>query len=129
MRDCVSNSRTISSSTSHKLSRLVARPIGDAFHDLHLQSLSTISGTCNRAITNDWRIVHIIETTLYLDYMQLMRSMLQSSSRTKSFYTNLMNLFVCRNLTCHDNLLFVKHVANDPYSSLIQRKMRTFSVY
>ena len=47
----VSNSRTISSSTSHKLSRLVARPNGDASHDLHLQSLATIGGTCKRAIT------------------------------------------------------------------------------
>ena len=51
LRDCVSSSRTISSSTSHKLFRLVVRPIGDASRDLHLLSLTTIGGTCNRAIT------------------------------------------------------------------------------
>ena len=55
VRDYASSSRTISSSTSHKLFRLVVRPIGDASHDLHLQSLTTIGGTCKRAITNDWR--------------------------------------------------------------------------
>ena len=55
VRDCVSSSRTISSSTSHKLFRLVARPNGDASHDLHLQSLAKIGGTCKRAISNDWR--------------------------------------------------------------------------
>ena len=35
VRDCVSSSRTISSSTSLKLYRLVVRPVGDAFarHD------------------------------------------------------------------------------------------------
>ena len=49
------NSRTISSSTSHKLLRLVVRPIIDASHDLHLQSIVTIGGTCKSAITNDWR--------------------------------------------------------------------------
>ena len=46
IRDYVSSSRTISSSTSHKLFRLFARPNGDASHDLHLQSLATIGGTC-----------------------------------------------------------------------------------
>ena len=51
VRDCVSSR----SSTSHKLFRLVAWPNGDASHDLHLQSLATIGGTCKRAITSDWR--------------------------------------------------------------------------
>ena len=55
VRDCVTSSRTISSSTSHKLFQLVARPNGDASHDLHLQSLANIGGTCKRAISNDWR--------------------------------------------------------------------------
>ena len=53
--ECVSNSSTISSSTSHKLFRLVARPNADVSHDLHLQSLATIGGTCKRAITNNFR--------------------------------------------------------------------------
>ena len=47
--------RTISSSTSHKLFRLVAQPNGDTSHDIQLQSLAMIGGTCKRAITNDWR--------------------------------------------------------------------------
>ena len=37
------------------MSRLVVRPIIDASHDLHLQSIVTIGGTCKSAITNDWR--------------------------------------------------------------------------
>ena len=55
VRDCVSSSRTISSSARHKLFRRVVRPIGDASNDLHLQSLVTIGCTCKRAITYDWR--------------------------------------------------------------------------
>ena len=60
--DCVSSSRTISSSTSHKLFRLAARPNGDASHDLHLQSLATIGGTCNkRAILwRRWKVWPIV---------------------------------------------------------------------
>ena len=55
VRAFVSSSRTISSSTSHKLFRLVVRPFGDASHDLHLQWLATIGGTCKHVITKDWR--------------------------------------------------------------------------
>ena len=58
-----SNSSTISSSTSQKLFPLVARPNGDASHDLHLQSLATIGGTCKRAITNNcrrWKVWPIV---------------------------------------------------------------------
>ena len=32
--------------------RPVVRPVGDVSHDLHLQSLAMIGGTCKRAITN-----------------------------------------------------------------------------
>ena len=46
---------------------------------------------------------------LPVDYVQLMRSMQQSSSRTKSFYTHLMNLVV----TLSKHYFLVHHVTTD----------------
>ena len=61
--ECVSSSHTISSSTSHKLSRLVVRPISMLPRS---PLLATIGGTYMRAIANDWIILLIlfIETPL-----------------------------------------------------------------
>ena len=58
--DCVSSSRTISSSTSHKLSRLVVRPISMLPTISICNRSRTIGGTHMRAIANNWIIVLIL---------------------------------------------------------------------
>ena len=83
--------------------------------------------------------VHKIETTLHASRLELIRNMLKSSSRARSFYMYLLNLHVCDELSSHNNLIsrtsqacdrynisFIRYVLDDNYSKSSQRKIKAF---
>ena len=42
--------------------------------------------------------VHMVETSLDVSYLELVRNVLKSNSRTRSFYINLLNMHICDKL-------------------------------
>ena len=83
--------------------------------------------------------VHKVETTLAVSYLKLVRNVLKSNSRARSFYIYLLNMHICDKLSSQNNIKsrasracdkydisFSKYMFGDIYAKSSQRKIKIF---